>query len=309
MNVLITGGAGYIGSILTEQLLGADHAVTVLDNFMYGQNSLAHLCRYERLKIVRGDAGDQTVVLPLLDKADVILPLAAIVGAPACDASRDAAWSTNYSAIRWLSDVKSPSQLLIIPITNSGYGVGTDGECTEESPLNPVSLYGRLKVQAEEVVMSRSNSISLRLATVFGMSQRMRLDLLVNDFVYRAVRDKFVVLFEGHFRRNYVHVRDVADAFIHSLDNFDAMNGQVYNVGLSDANLTKIELCKKIQEHVPDFWFTEAPVGEDPDKRDYVVSNAKIEATGWKAVRSLDCGIDELIKGYQMIRNSKYGNM
>jgi nucleoside-diphosphate-sugar epimerase len=200
------------------------------------------------------------------------------------------------------------SQLLVIPVTNSGYGIGTDGECTEESPLKPVSLYGKLKVQAEETAMSRQNSISLRLATVFGMSPRMRLDLLVNDFVYRAVRDRFIVLFEEHFRRNYVHVRDVADAFTHALNKFDVMRGQVYNVGLSSANISKRELVVKIKQHVPELFFVGADVGEDPDKRDYVVSNAKIEATGWRATRSLDQGIEELVKGYQMLRDEKYRN-
>jgi nucleoside-diphosphate-sugar epimerase len=204
----------------------------------------------------------------------------------------------------------STDQRIIIPITNSGYGIGKKGhECTEESPLSPISLYGVTKVEAEKTVLDRGNAISLRLATVFGMSPRMRLDLLVNDFVYRAVTDKAVILFESHFKRNYIHVRDTARAFKHSIDNFDSMKNQPYNVGLSNANLSKAELCDKIKAHITNFIYLEAPIGEDPDKRDYIVSNARIEATGYKPQYSLDNGIAELIKGYRMIRNTVYGNV
>jgi nucleoside-diphosphate-sugar epimerase len=204
----------------------------------------------------------------------------------------------------------SRHQRLIMPITNSGYGVGEAGKaCTEESPLRPVSLYGINKVEAEQIVLDRENSISLRLATVFGMSPRMRIDLLVNDFVHRAVNDRFVVLFEAHFKRNYIHVRDVARAFQHGLANFEEMRGRPFNVGLSDANLSKAELCERIKAQLPSFVYMEAPIGEDPDKRDYIVSNARIEATGYQPAYSLDDGIRELIKGFRMIRNSVYGNV
>jgi nucleoside-diphosphate-sugar epimerase len=308
--ILVTGGAGYIGSILVQRLLADGHQVTVLDNFRWGQTSLAHLCDKPALVIVRGDARRESILVDLVPKHDVIIPLAALVGAPLCDADADGAVTTNTVAIRALCGLAKKSQQIIIPITNSGYGIGQPGvECTEESPLKPISLYGETKVQAEEAVMQRSNSISLRLATVFGMSPRMRLDLLVNDFVYRAVRDRAVILFEQHFKRNYIHVRDVARVFAHALENFDTMSGRVFNVGLSDANLSKLELCQKIRGHVPNFTFFESQIGQDPDKRDYVVSNARIEATGFRPIYSLDQGIVELMKGYQMLRNEKYGNV
>jgi nucleoside-diphosphate-sugar epimerase len=240
----------------------------------------------------------------------VIIPLAALVGAPLCKMDKIGATSTNRDAIETLCEVISKDQRLVIPITNSGYGIGEKGKfCTEETPLKPISHYGVVKVEAEQIALSRENSISLRLATVFGMSPRMRLDLLVNDFTYRAVKDRVVVVFEGHFKRNYIHIRDVARAFIHAMDNFENMKGEPYNVGLSEANLSKLELCEKIKEQLPDFTFLEAPLGEDPDKRDYIVSNDKIEATGFMPEYSLETGIKELIKGYTIINNSKYGNV
>jgi nucleoside-diphosphate-sugar epimerase len=204
----------------------------------------------------------------------------------------------------------SADQRVLMPITNSGYGIGEKGKfCTEETPLRPISLYGTTKVEAEAAALERGNAISFRLATVFGMAPRFRLDLLVNDFVYRAVNDRAVVLFEADFKRNYIHIRDVANAFLHGLENFERMKNEPYNVGLSDANLSKRELCEKIHEHVPSFVFMEAPIGEDPDKRDYIVSNEKIEATGYRPQHSLDDGIRELIKGYTMVKNSMYGNV
>jgi nucleoside-diphosphate-sugar epimerase len=311
MKVLVTGGAGYLGSILVPALLDRGCAVTVLDNFMYGQDSLAAVCYRPEFSLVRGDVRSIDLVKRLAAGADVIIPLAALVGAPLCDRDPLAATSINRTAIVDMLDVISPSQRVILPITNSGYGVGEPGKfCTEETPIRPVSLYGRDKVEVERTLLDRHPAaISLRLATVFGMSPRMRLDLLVNDFTYRAYTDRFIVLFESHFKRNFLHVRDVARAFLHAIDHFDAMQGQIYNVGLSDANLSKLELCQRIQQQLPQFVIHESDVGKDPDKRDYIVSNEKIERTGYKTAFSLDEGIRELIKGFAMIRNSKYSNI
>lgn len=309
-SILVTGGAGYLGSVLVPALLQAGHKVVVLDNFMFRQSSLNALCADPNFEVVRGDAREEAVLRPLVAKADVVIPLAALVGAPLCDRDKIGATSTNRDAVAALVRLLGRDQRILIPNTNSGYGVGERDEyCTEESPLRPVSLYGRDKVEAEKIVLAHENAISFRLATVFGMAPRMRIDLLVNDFVYRAVQDRFVVLFEGHFKRNYIHIRDVARAFLHGIDNFAAMRGRPYNVGLSDANLSKVELCERIKRFVPEFVCLEAPIGEDPDKRDYIVSNARIEATGYKPNHSLDDGIAELIKGYRMIRNSVYGNV
>ncbi len=308
--ILITGGAGYLGSTMIPALLDAGYAVTALDNLMFRQAPLAHVCANPDFDIVRGDARDEATLKPLLAKADIAIPLAALVGAPLCNADKVGAESINRDAVVTLLKLMSKDQRVLMPVTNSGYGVGEKGkECTEDSPLRPLSLYGRTKVEAEEAVLARGNAISFRLATVFGMSPRMRIDLLVNDFVHRAVTDRAVVLFEPHFKRNYVHVRDVANAFMHGIAKFDTMKNRPYNVGLSDANLSKWELCERIRKHVPGFVFMEAPIGEDPDKRDYIVSNARIEATGFMPKYSLDMGIAELIKGFRMIRNSVYGNV
>jgi nucleoside-diphosphate-sugar epimerase len=309
--VLVTGGAGYLGSILVPALLDRGFAVTVVDNFMYGQDSLAAVCYRPEFSLVRGDVRSLETMRPLLKGADVIIPLAALVGAPLCDRDPLAATSTNLKAIVDMLDLLSPSQRVLLPITNSGYGVGEAGKfCTEETPIRPVSLYGRDKVEVERTLLERhASALSFRLATVFGMSPRMRLDLLVNDFTYRAVTDRFIVLFESHFKRNFIHVRDVARVFLHGIDNFDALKGQIYNVGLSDANLSKLELCEKIREYVPSFVIHESNIGKDPDKRDYIVSNEKIERTGFKPAFSLDAGIRELIKGFAMIRNTKYANV
>src|ERR1700733_21329 len=310
LKILVTGGAGYIGSILVPEFLAAGHAVTVLDNFRYRQNSLAGVCSHPKFDVVNGDARSEAVIQPLLRGADIVIPLAALVGAPLCDRDPLGATSTNRDAIIMLCRLLAPEQRVIIPVTNSGYGIGERGKfCTEETPLRPVLLYGRTKVEAEKAVLERDNSISLRLATVFGMSPRMRTDLLVNDFVYRAVHDKAVLLFESHFRRNYIHVRDVCKVFLHGIENFQKMRGQVYNVGLSSANLSKRELCEHIQKQIPSFTFVEAPIGKDPDQRDYIVSNDKIKATGFEPEFSLDDGIKELIKGYAMIKNSIYSNV
>lgn len=309
-SILVTGGAGYLGSILVPALLAAGHRVAVIDNFLWKQNSLASCCADPNFSVVNGDVRDEGLMRRLVAGADVVIPLAALVGAPLCNKDPIAATTTNKDAIASMIAMMSPSQRILMPVTNSGYGVGEAGKfCTEETPLRPISRYGVDKVEAERMVLERENSVSFRLATVFGMASRMRLDLLVNDFVYRAVNDRFVVLFEAHFKRNYIHIRDVARAFLHGLDNFEAMRGRPYNVGLSDANLSKAELCAKIATHVPGFVTMEAPVGEDPDKRDYIVSNARIEATGYRPAHSLDDGIRELVKGYAMIRNSLYSNV
>ena len=309
-SILVTGGAGYLGSILVPALLDAGHRVTVLDNFMYLQNSLAANCAHPNFDVVNGDSRSVDTLKPLVAKADYVFPLAAMVGAPLCKKDPIAATTTNRDAIATLSKMMSPQQRIVMPITNSGYGVGEAGKfCTEESPLRPVSLYGIDKVEAEKIILERDSSISLRLATVFGMAPRMRIDLLVNDFVYRAVNDRFVVLFEAHFKRNYIHIRDVARAFMHSVENFDEMKGGAYNVGLSDANISKAELCERIKLQLPNFVYLEAPVGEDPDKRDYIVSNSKIERTGYAPKYSLDDGIRELIKGFRTIRDRVYGNI
>ena len=309
-NILFTGGAGYIGSILVPHLLNLGHTVTVLDNFIFKQNSLSQVCVEPKFQIVRGDARDVSNLRPLTKDADIIIPLAALVGAPLCDTDVLGASSTNYEAIKTLLSLLSKEQKVLIPITNSGYGVGEqDKLCDEKTPLRPITHYGKTKVQAESCVLERGNAISFRLATVFGMAPRMRLDLLVNDFVYRAVNDNAVVLFESHFKRNYIHIRDVSRAFVHAIDNFEKMENEAYNVGLSDANLSKWELCEKIKKYLPKFVFLDAPIGEDPDKRDYIISNKKIEELGFKTQYSLEDGITELIKGYKMIRNASYGNI
>ena len=307
--ILVTGGAGYLGSILVPALLARGSSVTVVDSFMYGQTPLLDCCADEKLSIVRGDVRDERLMLPLLKKADVILPLACLVGAPLCAQKPAEARAINLDAILLLLKNASKSQRFISPTTNSGYGVGQAGVfCTEETPMNPISLYGVLKVELEQALLA-AGAVSLRLATVCGVSPRMRLDLLVNDFTYRAVVDRFVVLFEAHFKRNYIHVRDVARAFCHALDHFETMQGQPYNVGLSDANLSKMELCLEIQKQVPDFTIMEAPIGKDPDQRNYVVSNAKIEATGYKPQVSIQRAIAELVKGYQVVRRNQHANV
>jgi nucleoside-diphosphate-sugar epimerase len=308
--ILITGGAGYLGSVMVPRLLEAGHSVTVLDAFMFRQNSLSECCANPNFAVVRGDCRDERLLKGLLADHDVIVPLAALVGAPLCERDATGAISVNRDAVRLLCRLASEQQQILMPVTNSGYGIGQPGiPCTEESPLRPISLYGTSKVEAEASVLERTNSISFRLATVFGMSPRMRVDLLVNDFVYRAVMDRALVVFEGHFKRNYIHVRDVAEVFLHGISNFETMRGRPYNVGLDDANLTKLELCATIQKHLPKFVYLEAPIGEDPDKRDYIVSNARILATGWTPAHSLDDGIRELIKGYTILRNSLYSNV
>jgi nucleoside-diphosphate-sugar epimerase len=310
MKILVTGGAGYLGSVMVPRLLAEGHSVTVLDNFMYNQSTLLDLCHDPRLTIVRGDTRDKKILERLMKGVDAIFPLACLTGAPLCAKDPVGAQTILLDAVTTIVGLSSKDQRLIFPTTNSGYGVGEKGKfCTEQTPLRPISIYGRLKCDAEKAILDSGHGITLRLATAFGASPRMRLDLLVNDFVYRAVYDRFIVLFEAHFKRNFIHTRDVAKAFMHSLKNFDVMKGEAYNVGLSDANLSKLELCQEIKKHIPDFYFVEAAVGEDPDKRDYIVSNEKIEKTGFKPDMSLSAGIAELVKAYQVIKRNDYANI
>jgi len=310
MKLLITGGAGYIGSVLTPYLLAEGHDVTVLDTFMFGQATLLDCCKYEGFRVIRGDCRDETLVKSLIAHADAIVPLAALVGAPLCKNDQIGARTINQEAVELICRLASPSQWVLMPVTNSGYGIGEAGKfCTEDSPLRPLSLYGTTKVAAEEAVLKRTNSLTFRLATVFGLSPRMRVDLLVNDFVHRAVTDRAVVIFEGHFKRNFIHIQDVARAFSFALQNFERMKGRAYNAGLEEANLSKLELCAVIKKHVPAFAYLEAPVGEDPDKRDYIVSNQRLLATGFRTQWDLDRGIRELIKGYAILRNSRFSNV
>jgi nucleoside-diphosphate-sugar epimerase len=307
--ILVTGGAGYLGSVLVPHLLSIGHKVTVLDSFLYNQTSLLDVCGHDSLEIVRGDCRDMRVVKPLIKSHDVIIPLAALVGAPLCDRDQLAASSTNRDAVELVCELTSKEQKILFPTTNSGYGIGEKGKfCTEDTPLKPISYYGKTKVEAEKLALETGHAITFRLATAFGASPRMRTDLLVNDFVYRAVSDRAVVVFEGHFKRNYIHVRDIARVFAHGIERFDKMKGKAYNVGLEDANLSKLELCAAIKKLVPGFTYMEAPIGEDPDKRDYIVSNKRILSTGFAPEWGLPRGIKELVKAYKILRRNPYGN-
>lgn len=309
MKILITGGAGYLGSTLTPHLLNSGHHVTVVDTLMYGQAPLLDSCANTNFDFVYGDVRDERIIQPLVAAADCIIPLAALVGAPACKRDAVGAKTVNRDAIALISRLRSRQQRVLFPTTNSGYGVGEDGiACTEDTPLRPLSMYGTTKVDAEKILLDSGEAVTFRLATVFGASPRMRLDLLVNDFVYRAVNDRAVVLFEAHFKRNYIHIRDVARVFSHGIEKYDVMKGRPYNVGLSNANLSKLELCQAIQKHIPEFVFSESKIGEDPDKRNYIVCNRRIEATGWKPAYSLDDGIIELMKAYRIVKQRQYGN-
>lgn len=310
MKVLVTGGAGYIGAILVPALLREGHIVTVIDNFLYNQTPLLDCCYNPDLEIVRGDARDSMLIKKHLKKVDAIFPLACLTGAPLCNKDIIGARNINFDAVKMILDHRSKDQIIIFPTTNSGYGISQEGiYCNEETPLNPISMYGKLKVDLEKILLDAGKCITLRLATVFGISPRMRLDLLVNDFTYRAVTDHFIVLFEPHFKRNYIHVRDVTKVFIHSLNKFEDMKNEPYNVGLSDANLSKWELCHEIKKIIPDFHILESKIGKDPDKRDYIVSNKKIESTGFKPEYSLQTGIVELFKGFQIIRRNQFSNI
>lgn len=309
-HIVVTGAAGYLGSILCEHLLAGGYQVTALDNLMYGQSSLFHFCANPKFDFVFGDARNENLMRELVSKADVLIPLAAIVGATACDRDPLTATSTNLDAIRMINRLRSPQQLVIYPTTNSGYGTKS-GEtfCTEETPLEPISLYGQTKSEAEKELLDAPNVISLRLATVFGMSPRMRLDLLVNHFVYAAVTDGYLVIFEKDFKRNYIHIRDIADCFIHCIENAEQMAGRVFNVGLDSANLSKEELALAVKEHVPNFYIHFAPIGSDPDKRNYIVSNQRLSEAGFEARRSIEDGVKELLKGYRMMGRGRHKNV
>ncbi len=308
--ILVTGGAGYIGSVLVPMLLDEGHDVTVVDNFFYNQPTLLDQCINPDFHIIRGDVRNRKLMAELMRDKEYIIPLAAMVGYPLCDKDEVAAQTTNFDAVRMITELRSPDQKIIYPCTNSGYGIGQGNQfCTEETPMKPISLYGITKSNAEKVVLEAGNSLTLRFATVFGASPRMRLDLLVNDFVYRAVFDRTTVIFQGQFKRNYIHVRDAAGVFLFAISHFDEMEGRPYNCGLSSANLSKIELCEKIKEHIPEFVYLEAPVGEDPDKRDYIVSNERLEGCGWRPRYTLDDGIEELKKVYTIIKRNQYSNI
>ena len=309
-NILVTGGAGYIGSMLVPALLNNSYKVTVIDNFMYKQNGLAHICENKNFEIINGDIRNLKLMKSLIDEHDIILPLAAIVGAPLCNKDPYAAQSINHDAIIEMFKICSANHQIIMPTTNSAYGSGKENNyCDEKAKLNPISKYAIDKVEVEKHLMKRENSISYRLATVFGMSPRMRIDLLVNDFTYRAFHDSAVIVFEGHFKRNYIHVRDVVSAFIYGINNFEKMKSEIFNVGLSDANLSKLDLCKAINKQLPNFTFVEEKIKQDPDQRNYIVSNLKIEKAGFKPRYSIDDGVKELIKGYTMIKNQNFGNI
>lgn len=307
--VVVTGGAGYIGSVLVPTLLHAGYEVVVLDSFIYRQQSLLDCAFHKNLKIVRGDARDEASVRECMSDATFIIPLAGLVGVGACLKDPSAAVSTNLDAVKMILKLRSREQKIVFPNTNSGYGIGTgEVHCDENTPMNPISLYGRTKVDAEHAVLDAGDAVVFRLATVFGTSPRMRIDLLVNSFVYRALKDRYIVLFESHFKRNFIHVRDVVRAFLHAMEHFETMKNEPYNVGLSDANISKMDLCLKIKEYIPKFDIKESETEEDPDKRNYVVSNVKIESTGFKPQFSLDHGIQELIRGFSVFQAEPFIN-
>lgn len=308
MKILITGAAGYIGSVLIDYLFDSDvkiDKIIAVDNLMYKQTSLTQYSHLNEFEFHKLDVRNYDEMLPLVQQADVIIPLACIVGMPACKKYPELTVATNHDAVTWLTTVTRPDQKIIFPTTNSGYGIGQDGiHCTEETPLHPISLYGTTKVEAESALLKNGNAVTLRLATVFGMSTRMRLDLLVNDFTYKAYKDKYIVLFESHFKRNFIHIRDIAYTFVFAIQNWDIMRGQTFNVGLSSANISKLELCNIIKTFIPNFYIAESEINEDPDKRNYIVSNDKLEALGWYPKFTLEAGIAELIKAYPIIENS-----
>jgi nucleoside-diphosphate-sugar epimerase len=308
--VLVTGGAGYLGTTLVPQLLSLGYHVTVVDNLLFKQQVFLELCQFTNFNFVKGDVRNERLMKQLIADKDIIIPLAALVGAPLCALNEQSTIEINKHAIIWLDKNRSKNQLILYPTTNSGYGIGQDNIfCTEETPLHPISLYGTTKSEAEYELLQSDNVLTFRLATVFGCSPRMRLDLLVNDFTFKAYSQKFIVLFEAHFKRNFIHVRDVAKAFIHGIDNFDKMKNNTYNVGLSSANLSKMELALEIKKQIPEFYITESEINKDPDQRNYIVSNDKIEATGYKPDVDLQMGITELLQGFKLMNTNQYANV
>ena len=308
--ILITGGAGYIGSVLVEHLLASSYEVTVIDNFRYKQNSLGHLYVNKKLSVFNADVLNFDHYKEYLDNHEIIIPLAALLGAPICKSQPELSQLINCTVVKKLIDYCGNTKKIIMPTTNSAYGSGNENNfCDENSELKPISEYAVEKVELEKYLMQNSTAISLRLATVFGSSPRMRTDLLVNDFVRRAITDRSLVLFEPHFKRNYIHIQDVARAFIHSIKNWNTMKNQIYNLGLEDANLSKLELCQKINQHINDFEFFISDNGKDPDQRNYIVSNKKIISTGFKTNFSIDDGIQELIKCYKSVSTNRFSNI
>lgn len=308
-NILVTGAAGYIGSVLVPKLLDDGHKVICVDNLMYEPTSLLVPSIHPNCNLIVGDARDREIMKPLIEKSDVIIPLACLTGAPLCNKDKAAAISVNKDAVIMCSELSSPNQLILYPCTNSGYGVGQDGiYCDERTPLNPISLYGKVKVEAEKTLLEKGNAITFRLATVFGVSPRPRLDLLVNDFTYRAFFDKAVVLFEADFKRNYLHINDAANGFRFAIQHPE-LSGNCFNLGYSEANLSKRELCDLIQRQIPDFVYHVSEIGEDVDKRNYIVSNEKIERAGFKAQYSLETGIAELIKALPLLKRNQFANI
>ncbi len=306
--ILITGGAGYIGSKLISYLTKKNTKITVIDSFSHGQESLLPYISNKQVEIIRGDVRDSTVMKRLLRDNDIIIPLAALVGAPLCDQKKEEAISINEKSIKYICKNKSKDQIILFPMTNSGYGVGGNGYCDENSALNPVSLYGKTKVNAENYISDTNNFIVFRLATLFGVSNRIRLDLLVNNFVWRAIKEKVIVLYESNYRRNFIHIDDVCRCFKYSLDNYPKMKNNIYNLGLSSANMTKKELCDEIKKQINDFEYIFSEIGKDPDSRDYLVSNKKIEKVGFKTKYSLAHGISDLKKLYSFLDPKMFSN-
>jgi nucleoside-diphosphate-sugar epimerase len=303
MKILITGGAGYLGSVITGKMLSEGHEVVVLDKLIFNQVSLLSYTSNPKFKFIHGDVRNETLLERLCNECDVIIPLAAIVGFPACASEPELAKEINFKQIvNIVKYCNGKNKKILYPNTNSGYGLGIGQiECDEDSPLTPISVYGQTKCEAENFLRTSTDAIVFRLATVFGVSPRMRTDLLVNDFTYKAITDKYIVVFEKSFKRNFIHIQDVANVFLFMLNNYEKYKGDVFNVGLSDANLSKQELLEKIQTHVKNFAVSYNDFYEDPDKRNYIVSNTKVESTGWKPEWNLDRGIEELIMAYQMV--------